>query len=310
MPTVTPTPSPTPTPNPEDRPVGFASVNALNQNGTTGGAGGPVVTVRTSTELLDYIFRTGPYIIQVDGLITVPAGMHKVASDKTVIGVGANSGISGGGLNMTNGVKNIIIRNMVFVNANDDSIVLQESVHHVWIDHCDFSNGYDGLVDIKRGSDYVTVSWNHFHNHDKTMLLGHDDGNSAQDLGHLRVTYHHNWFNGTVQRTPRVRFADPVHVYNNYYINNSGYGVASTMNAGVLVEGNYFEGVRNPTVIQTGDSDPGRLVERNNVFVNSGLPQTAGSVTEPGAYYNYTLDNPADVKSLVMQGAGTGKLNF
>ncbi len=309
-PTVTPTATPTPVPNPGDTPVGFASVNALGQNGTTGGAGGPTVTVRTATELLDYIFRAGPYIIQVDGMITVPSAMHKVASDKTIIGLGANSGIRGGGLNLTNGVKNVIIRNMVFTGASDDSIVLQESVHHVWIDHCDLSNGYDGLIDIKRGSDYVTVSWNRFHNHDKTSLVGHDDGNASQDLGHLRVTYHHNWFDGTVQRTPRVRFADPVHVFNNYYLNNSGYGVASTMNAGVLVEGNYFEGVANPTVIQTGDSDTGRLVERNNVFVNSGAPQTAGSVVEPSAYYNYTLDNPADVKSIVIQGAGTGKLNF
>jgi pectate lyase len=309
-PTPTPTPEPTPTPDPGEDPIGYASVNALGQNGTTGGAGGTVVTVRTASEFLDYIFRTGHYVIQVDGLLTLPSAMHKVASDKTIIGLGSNSGISGGGLNMTNGVKNIIIRNMKFINASDDSITLQESVHHVWIDHCELSNGYDGLLDIKRGSDFVTVSWNRFHSHDKTMLLGHDDGNSAQDLGHLRVTYHHNWFDGSVQRNPRVRFAEPVHVFNNYYIGNTGYGVASTMNAGVLVEGNYFENVQNPTVIQTGDSDTGRLVQRNNVFVNSGAPQTAGSVSEPSTYYSYTLDNPANVKSIVMAGAGVGKLGF
>jgi pectate lyase len=207
-------------------------------------------------------------------------------------------------------VKNVIIRNMRFINASDDSINVQESSHHIWIDHCDLSTGYDGLLDIKRGSDFVTVSWNYFHDHDKTMLLGHDDGNSAQDLGHLRVTYHHNWFDGTVQRHPRVRFAEPVHVFNNYYYGNSGYGVASTMNAGVLVEGNYFENVQNPTVTTTGGSDPGRIVARNNVFVNSGAPQTAGSVSEPSAYYSYTLDNPADVKAIVMAGAGVGKLGF
>jgi pectate lyase len=309
-PTPTPAPTPAPTPDPGDGPVGYASVNALGQNGTTGGAGGPVVTVSNATQLLDYIFRTGPYVVQVDGMITVPAAMHKVASDKTIVGLGSNSGISGGGLNMTNGVKNVIIRNLRFINASDDSVNIQESSHHVWIDHCDFSFGYDGLLDIKRGSDYVTVSWNHFHDHDKTMLLGHDDANAAQDLGHLRVTYHHNWFDGTVQRHPRVRFAEPVHVFNNYYFANSGYGVASTMNAGVLVEGNYFENVQNPTVIQTGTSDPGRLVQRNNVFAGSGAPQTAGSVSEPSAYYSYTLDNPADVKSIVTAGAGVGKLGF
>ena len=41
-----------------------------------------------------------------------------------------------------------------------------------------------------------------------------------------------------------------------------------------------------------------------------GAPQTSGSVSEPGAYYGYTLDNPADVKSIVMAGAGVGKLGF
>jgi pectate lyase len=107
-----------------------------------------------------------------------------------------------------------------------------------------------------------------------------------------------------------VRFAEPVHVFNNYYTGNGGYGVASTMNAGVLVEGNYFEAVSNPTVVQTGDSDPGRLVERNNFYVGSGAPQTAGSVSEPSAYYSYTLDNASDVKSVVTAGAGTGKLGL
>ena len=308
-PTPTPTPDPTPTPEPGAGPVGYASVNALGQNGTTGGAGGPTVTVRTSSEFLDYILRPGPYVIRVEGMITVPAGMHRVASDKTILGLGVNSGISGGGLNMTNGVKNVIIRNMKFINANDDSINVQEGAHHVWIDHCDFSFGYDGLLDIKRGADFVTVSWNHFHDHGKTMLLGHSDSNGAQDRGRLRVTYHHNWFDGSSTRHPRVRFAESVHVFNNYYFGNE-YGVASTMNAGVVVEGNYFENVEDTTLVGYAGSDPGRVVARQNHLVNSGAPQTAGSVVEPSTYYSYKLDNAANVKAIVTSGAGVGKLGF
>ena len=98
---------------------------------------------------------------------------------------------------------------------------------NVWVDHNSFTNGYDGAVDIKRGSDFVTVSWNRIFGHDKSMLLGHTDDNASQDVGHLRVTYHHNWFDGSGTRHPRVRFGNPVHVYNNYYFNNE-YGVAST----------------------------------------------------------------------------------
>ncbi len=69
------------------------------------------------------------------------------------------------------------------------------------------------------------------------------------------MAYHRNWFDGSATRHPRVRFGNPVHVYNNLYVGNE-YGVASTMDAGVLVEGNYFEDVEEPTLV--GYADPGR----------------------------------------------------
>jgi pectate lyase len=165
-------------------------------------------------------------------------------------------------------------------------------------------------VDIKRGSDFITVSWNHFHNHDKTVLLGHDDGNAAQDLGHLRVTYHHNWFDAATQRHPRVRFGNPVHVYNNYYNGNSGYGVASTCEAGVLVERNYFENVSSPTVIQTGDSPEGNLRLDSNTLVNSGTPESRNPSSVASVPYSYTPDDSANVKSIVTSGAGVGKIGL
>ena len=57
-----------------------------------------------------------------------------------------------------------------------------------------------GYVDIIRESNYITVSWNHFHNHDLTSLVGHDDNYTA-DRGKLKVTYHHNWFDGRTNVT-------------------------------------------------------------------------------------------------------------
>ncbi len=182
-------------------------------------------------------------VIRVSGTISC-SGMLRVRSNKTIIG---NSGatIAGCGLNI-NGNSNVIIRNINFRNWNDDAINVQESAKNIWIDHNSFSAGKDGAVDIKRGSDFITVSWNRVFNHDKSFLLGHSDDNASQDRGHLRVTYHHNWFDRSTQRHPRVRFGNPVHVYNNYYNANSGYGVASTEGAGVLVEANSFEGVSDP----------------------------------------------------------------
>ncbi|MGI5213038.1 family 16 glycoside hydrolase [Plantactinospora sp. CA-290183] len=321
-PTGGPTLPPTGPPlDPGAPPIGFASVNALGQNGTTGGAGGPTVTVSTATDLLTAIGQSGPLNIRVNGMIALPGPMHDVTSDKTIVGVGANSGITGGGLNIglpasdvtsppANAVHNVVIRNLNFRDTVDDAINVQMFSHHVWIDHNDLSAGYDGLIDIKRGSSYVTVSWNHTHHHTKNMLLGHDDGNAAQDTGYLKVTYHHNWFDRTPQRNPRVRFGDPVHVFNNYFVYNTDVGVACQLNSGCVVEGNYFEDVEVPWSISYSGSR-GRLVARNNVLAGTSEPgDSGGSVTEPSTYYPYTVDDPNGIRSTVMAGSGTGRLAF
>ncbi|MEU4471980.1 hypothetical protein [Micromonospora sp. NPDC023888] len=302
---------------------GFASVAALGQTGTTGGAGGPTVTVTTTAQFLDYIARPGPYVVQVSGTINLPAGtsdgMHDVASDKTIIGLGATATLSGGGLNIgvpvdddvtappANAVHNIIIRNLHLTGASDDLINVQMFSHHIWIDHNEFSNGDDGAVDIKRGSDFVTVSWNHFHDHDKTLLLGHDEDAGPQDIGRLRVTYHHNFFDRSDQRNPRVRFSALAHVYNNYYYDNS-YGVASTYDAAVLMENNYFYSVNNPGRVEFS-GDLGRIVARGNILVACNHPiETRGTVPDPRGYYPYQLTSAADVPTTVPAGAGVGKL--
>ncbi|MFC4592042.1 pectate lyase family protein [Sphaerisporangium corydalis] len=295
----------------ESTPIGFASVNALGTNGTTGGAGGPTVTVTTGAALADYVGRKGPYVIRLSGRVQVD-DMLTVVADKSILGVGSTAEITGGGLQLgstTRPGNNVIIRNITFTDASDDSISVTNKAHHVWIDHNDLSNGFDGLLDIKRESDFVTVSWNHFHDHSKTTLLGHSDTYTA-DIGKLRVTYHHNFFDGTAQRHPRVRFADPVHVFNNYYRDNALYGVASTENAGVLVEGNYFQNVAYPIYVGYDKSGPGRVVERGNRYVGSGVPQTAGTVVEPRTYYPYTLDAVDSVPSIVQSGSGVGKVGL
>jgi pectate lyase len=84
--------------------------------------------------------------------------------------------------------------------------------------------------------------------------------------------------------------------------------VASTTEAGVLVEGNYFENVSRPTTLAQGTSPNGNLVERDNHFVGSGTPVTNGSVN--AIPYAYTLDTASTVKSVVTAGAGSGKLGL
>jgi len=88
------------------------------------------------------------------------------------------------------------------------------------------------------------------------------------------------------------------------------YGVASTENAGVLVEGNYFENVAFPCFSASGyaDSGPGRLVQRNNVYAGSGVCEVNGAVVEPSTYYSYTVDNPASLPTTIPAGVGVGRI--
>jgi pectate lyase len=101
-----------------------------------------------------------------------------------------------------------------------------------------------------------------------------------------------------------------VHVYNNYFLANELYGVASTENAGVLVEGNYFQDVPFPLFSASGyaDSGPGRAVQRNNIFVNSGRPRCRGRWWSRVRTTATRLTPAADVPGLVMAGAGAGRL--
>jgi pectate lyase len=280
-------------------PTGFGA-------GTTGGGNAAPVTVTSSSALISAMQSSSAAVIRVSGMITI-SGMQKVSSNKTLIGVGSGSGISGGGLNMS-GVSNVIIQNLNFRGSSDDAINVQNSSTRIWIDHNSLTNAHDGLIDIKRGSDFITVSWNRTFSHDKTMLLGHDDGNGSQDRGHLRVSYHHNWFDGTNQRHPRVRFGNPVHVYNNYYGGVTSYGVASTMEGGTLVEGNYFDNTGDAYHCGEADSPPAALTVRNNTLANSTGSTSGCTGTVKAIPYSYTLDPSANVKSIVQAGAGVGRV--
>ncbi|MFD0773671.1 cellulose binding domain-containing protein [Streptomonospora algeriensis] len=275
---------------------------ATENGGTTGGAGGGTVTVTSGDALIEQMQRSEPLTVRVEGTVRL-SGMHDVASDKTIIGANG-ARITGGGLDIDE-AHNVIVRNLAFADWDDDAINLQDGSTNVWIDHNSFTGGDDGAVDIKRESDFVTVSWNHVFGHDKSMLLGHSDGHT-EDRGHLRVSYHHNFFDGSDTRHPRVRFGETVHVYNNHYRDNAEYGVASTMDAGVLVEDNYFENVEHPTHVGYASSDDGRLEASGNIYDNSGAPETAGSVAD--VPYSYTPDPAADIPAIVANGAGPGNL--
>ena len=298
---------------------GFAAMGG----GTTGGGNLTPINVSTLDQLRTLCGQEAPAVIRVVGTITGNEAI-RVASNKSILGA---PGARLVGLGFTIGrssqfglISNVIIRNLIMEKplAPIDKITVQYGAHHVWIDHNDFSsdrnNGidfYDGQVDITHGADFITVSWNIFHDHFKNSLVGNSENTGDEDSGHLRVTYHHNLFTRVDGRNPSIRFGTG-HVYNNHYLDVPDYGVASRQNAQVRVENNYFDTVGRPIRADTSLSDVAGFVNQvsTNIFVNSG----SNSITTPPATfvppYSYRLDAAANVPAIVQQGAGVGKVVF
>lgn len=285
----------------DDAPIGWASVAALDQAGTTGGSAGATVTVTTTADFTARAIAPEPLVIQIEG--TIGDGLRiSVGSNKTVIGVGATPTFQGS-LDIKD-AQNIVIRNLTIRGANPDGIGMRRS-HHVWVDHVDISDSSDGNLDITDQSDYVTVSWCKFWYRDPAQphrfsnLIGSGD-DVSDDAGKLKVTYHHNWWAENVfERMPRTRYGD-IHVFNNYYASHgNSYCIQAGYMARLLVEGNYFQAVASPMKVDSSAS----LLERDNVF-----DMTVGTINATGAAfvppYAYMPDAAAAVPALVTVNAG------
>ena len=294
-------------------PVGFASLNG----GTTGGAAGPTVTATTGPQFKTFAEQDGPLTIRVVGSLDV--GDVRVKSDKTISGVGATGAVVGS-LRISD-AQNVILRNLSISNPGDfgegDSITVKESTN-VWIDHNDIFDAPDGLLDIARASDFVTVSWNKFYytqtyattvntNHRFAMLIGNSD-NATEDIGRLNVTLHNNHWGAFVrERMPRVRYGD-VHVFNNYF-NTPGnnYAVRSAVGAEVLIENNHFENVDDTWEKFSNSAGVGEIEARDNLLVNS-TPDDPGTDDVFDPPYSYSALDVAAVQSAVLAGAGVARL--
>lgn len=292
--------------------------------GTTGGAGGTEVVVNNLTDFKYYANLAAPHVIKIYGTITGNE-VVRVRSNKSILGVGSTARFLGVGLQIGwnsefGTIGNVIIRNITFerIVYPNDAVMVGYGAKNVWIDHCNlFSDrahgvdGYDGLVDVNHGADYVTVSWCKFYEHYKTSLVGNSDDTGAEDSGHLTVTYHHNSFDNSGGRNPSVRFG-LVHVFNNHYRNLDDYAIASRMDAEVVVENNYFDNVNRPIRADTTLSPIAGFVrgEGTNVYTNCPVVCPGNSITRAEATwvppYPYSLDLAEDVPTTVATWAGVG----
>lgn len=212
-----------------------------------------------------------PLIVRLIGNITdltymlngdiVIENNNNPAGSITFEGVGSDAVANGWGLRIKKGT-NIEVRNLGFMltDADEgDNIGLQQDNDHVWVHHCDLFYGApggdadqakgDGAMDCKK-STYVTFSYNHFWDSGKCNLLGLNENTTVG----LYITYHHNWYDHSDSRHPRVRFYS-AHVYNNYFDGNSKYGAGSTEGSSVFMEGNFFRKCKYPMMISMQGTD-------------------------------------------------------
>lgn len=274
----------------------------------------------------------------------------KIPSDTTLIGVSNNAGFINGSL-MLSKVNNVIIRNLKIEapidvapkfeegdgwNAEWDGINIITSTY-VWIDHVTLTDGkftddmyqekdgwkyvqHDGLLDIKRGSDFITISYCLFENHDKTMLIGHSDKNADQDENKLNITLHHNVFLDITQRAPRVRFGK-IHMYNNLFkgsVNKSKtvypyqYSIGLGYKGSVLSENNQFmiDGLKdNCKVAKQFKGD--NLRDKNSLFNQSKLKLSSCGFVDNlnwSVPYQYSVDDIKQFSKNYGRLVGSGKL--
>jgi pectate lyase len=282
----------------------------------------------------------------------------RVPSNTTLIGLGSDAHLTHGNL-MIERVDNVIVRNIRFSDSYDhfpawdpkdnasgewnseyDTLTLNGATH-VWVDHCSFDDGerpdggeriafgrrmqhHDGLLDIIRQARHITVSWNIFRNHDKTTLVGNGDGRK-DDEGQLQVTFHHNLYTATKERTPRVRYGQ-VHVYNNLFAGvkggdyGYGYSLGVGVNSHIFSERNAFEMPEGVTPGQLTRWWKGKAFFDRGSLLNGQAVDLLGALraanpTAPIAadvgwqpFLAAPLDEAAAVAQRVRAGAGAGRL--
>jgi len=149
---------------------GFAKDNPLGE--TTGGKGGPTTTVSTLPALRTAIAGTNPLTIVAKGSFNLTDQPRlRLGSNKSLLGYKKGAKFFGGGISAIN-QTNIIIRNVQISFAYDNDCITLQNTTRAWIDHNEFFSDlehgpdfYDGQVDLVRATDWVTVSWNYFHDH-------------------------------------------------------------------------------------------------------------------------------------------------
>ena len=175
----------------------------------------------------------------------------------TFEGIGDDATLRGFGFLVRNS-KSMEFRNFAIMRCMDDGISLDTDNSNIWIHNIDFFYGKhgsgdhekgDGACDAKSDTKYCTFSYCRYWDTGKTNMFG-----MKSESGPNYLSYHHNWFDHSDSRHPRVRTMT-VHVWNNYFDNVAKYGVGATMGSSVFVENNYFLKTKKPILSSLQGTD-------------------------------------------------------
>ena len=333
---------------PETKPLGYGQA-------TTGGGSAAAVDASTMAAVqaaIDGYSGSGGLTIRYTGKFdfstisdpctqwNLPAQIVEIKKKNDITLLGADGSAANFGIHIASSSSNIIIRNMTFGllpgGGSADAISLEGMSGgvptNIWIDHNELfssmavcpgagDSSFDGLIDIKKGADNVTVSYNYLHDHHKVSLNGFSDSDTAV----RHVTFHHNIFENVGSRTPLQR-GGYSHLLNNYFNKIDTSGVNVRMSGYSLIEGNDFENVENPVTSRDSSAIGYWELRSNNItgpadFTQFGITWVASSSTPTvdatawtttAAYpvalgYTYTADPFQCVKDGLASVAGAGK---
>jgi len=290
---------------PEDSPKGYGQA-------TTGGGKTKAVSVANLAAMqaaIDGYSGSGGLVLEYTGKFdftsikdpcvqhTLPAQKIEIKSKSDITILGAAGSGANFGFHIAAAASNVIIRNMtigLLPGGSDSDIISIEGMSggvpkNIWIDHNElFSSlavcagagdtAFDGMLDVKKGGDMITVSYNYMHDHHKVALNGYTDDDDAV----RHITFHHNLFENIGSRVPLQRHGYS-HLVNNYFSKVQASGINVRMGGYALIEANYFENVKNPVTARDSSEVGFWDLRKNNL--------ASAADVAPGNKFGITWDN-------------------